>query len=238
MSDYDSHSDERIISKKEDATDDFIGEFFIDDLSVCDELITFFESHDYAIRYKSQGECGHGIDEKVKKSTDLTLDLTKDFPANQRYMQELQKCCLKYIEKFPACDLNSPWAIIEPYNIQHYAPGEGYYAYHSERGGTSSLIPFRHLVWMTYLNDVPDGGTEFYHQKKYVPAEKGKTLIWPVDWTYTHRGVPSPTKNKYIITGWYTYYRNGYEFKFMQDDLSRPATLVRKPESNILILPR
>lgn len=238
MSDYDECSDPALIAAKDDVTTDFIAEFFLEDLSVCDDLINFFNASDYATRYKTAGECGHGLDLKVKKSVDLTLDLTKAFPENQRYMEELQKCCTKYIEKFPACNTNSPWAIIEPYNIQYYEPGDGYYAYHCERGGTSSLIPFRHLVWMTYLNDVPDGGTEFYHQKKYVPAERGKTLIWPVDWTYTHRGVPSQTKDKYIITGWYTLYRRGYEYKFMQDDLSRPATLVRAPESNILILPR
>ena len=59
---------------------------------------------------------------------------------------------------------------------------------------------------MTYLNDVTDGGeTEFYHQQLKIKAERGKTLIWPVDWTYTHRGVVSNTQEKYIITGWYDF---------------------------------
>ena len=32
----------------------------------------------------------------------------------------------------------------------------------------------RHMVFMTYLNDVSDGGeTEFYHQDVKVKAEKG-----------------------------------------------------------------
>jgi hypothetical protein len=59
---------------------------------------------------------------------------------------------------------------------------------------------------MTYLNTVTDqGGTEFLHQNLTVNAEQGKTLIWPADWTYTHRGVISPTQEKYIITGWFNY---------------------------------
>jgi len=59
---------------------------------------------------------------------------------------------------------------------------------------------------MTYLNDVTDeGGTEFFHQKLKVSPEKGLTLIWPVDWTHLHRGVPSPTQEKYIITGWFSF---------------------------------
>ncbi len=59
---------------------------------------------------------------------------------------------------------------------------------------------------MTYLNDVEDGGgTEFYHQNLIVKPRKGKTLIWPADWTHTHRGVTSPTQEKYVITGWFNY---------------------------------
>ena len=33
-------------------------------------------------------------------------------------------------------------------------------------------------------------------------GKKGLTLIWPADWTHTHRGVISQTKEKTIITGW------------------------------------
>jgi hypothetical protein len=59
---------------------------------------------------------------------------------------------------------------------------------------------------MTYLNTVKDGGgTEFFHQKLTTSAEQGKTLIWPADWTHTHRGITSPTEEKYIITGWYSF---------------------------------
>jgi hypothetical protein len=60
---------------------------------------------------------------------------------------------------------------------------------------------------MTYLNDVNDGGeTHFYHQELKVQPRKGLTLIWPADWTYTHRGIASPTEDKYIVTGWYSYH--------------------------------
>ena len=61
------------------------------------------------------------------------------------------------------------------------------------------------LVFMTYLNDVEDGGTQFKYQNLITPAKKGLTLIWPTDFTHTHRGVISQTKEKYIVTGWYSY---------------------------------
>ena len=56
----------------------------------------------------------------------------------------------------------------------------------------------RVLAWMTYLNDVPDGGTEFKYQDIIAPAKKGLTLIWPPDFTHTHRGVIAK-ETKYII---------------------------------------
>jgi hypothetical protein len=59
---------------------------------------------------------------------------------------------------------------------------------------------------MTYLNDVTDAGeTEFFYQKIKMKPEKGLTLIWPADWTFTHRGIASPTQEKTIITGWFNF---------------------------------
>ena len=57
---------------------------------------------------------------------------------------------------------------------------------------------------MTYLNDVEDQGeTEFHFQEVKIKPKKGLSLIWPADFTYTHRGIPSPTQEKYIATGWF-----------------------------------
>ena len=92
--------------------------------------------------------------------------------------------------------------IDEVYNIQHYEKGEGFYSYHCERMSQMPPQILRSLVFMTYLNDVEDGGTEFLYQKCEVKARKGLTLIWPADWTHTHKGIISQTKEKTIITGW------------------------------------
>ena len=51
------------------------------------------------------------------------------------------------------------------------------------RKGAGQPEGSRHLVFMTYLNDVSDaGGTEFYHQGLVVQPVKGLTLLWPSDW--------------------------------------------------------
>ena len=95
------------------------------------------------------------------------------------------------------------YGTVEGLNIQKYKPSEGFYRWHSERSGKPTMT--RCFVHMTYLNDVDDGGTEFMYQKLISPAKKGLTLIWPSDWTHTHKGQISQTQTKYILTGWLNY---------------------------------
>jgi hypothetical protein len=123
-----------------------------------------------------------------------------------KYQDQLADCVNEYKKQFPRCEDTAKWGIIEWTNLQHYAPGGGYKSWHSERICASGLLGTRHLVFMTYLNDVTDQGeTEFYHQNIKVKPEKGLTLIWPADWTHYHRGISSPAQEKYIITGWFNF---------------------------------
>ena len=130
----------------------------------------------------------------------------EQFNQKQDYFSQLQNCVDHYIETFKWCNECDPWNIAERVNVQYYPPGAGYHQWHSERGTQIYPNCTRHLVFMTYLNDVTDGGeTEFFYQNIKIKPEKGLTLIWPVDWTYTHRGVVSPSQEKYIITGWFNF---------------------------------
>lgn len=127
-------------------------------------------------------------------------------PVMSEYISHLQTVMDSYIAEFPYVNMYSPFTIVEPIKIQHYTPAAGYNVWHTERGSKHFENRNRHLVFMTYLNTVTDqGGTEFMHQKCITRAEEGVTLIWPADWTHTHRGVISPTQEKYIITGWYNF---------------------------------
>jgi hypothetical protein len=58
---------------------------------------------------------------------------------------------------------------------------------------------------MTYLNDVPDGGTAWKYQDFEIEAKKGLSVIWPSDFTHTHKGIVSHTSEKWIATGWFNY---------------------------------
>ena len=90
------------------------------------------------------------------------------------------------------------------FNFQHYKPNEGYYAWHFER--TNLKSSHRILTWMFYLNDIKyGGGTEFYHQNYIEKAQQGKMVIFSSEYIHTHRGETAPFKDKYILTGWYSF---------------------------------
>ncbi len=177
---------------------DFIHQQFLKDLSLCDRIIEAHKNNPN----KNVGCSLTGIDKDIKDSTDCVLE----GELLVEYAQNLQDVIDEYIKKFPSCNIYAPWTVIELVNIQHYQPNGGYKAWHTERSCRDERVTHRHLVFMTYLNDVTDaGGTEFMNQEMVINAEKGKTVIWPADWTHTHRGVVSPTQDKYIVTGWFSF---------------------------------
>lgn len=93
-----------------------------------------------------------------------------------------------------------------PFNFQHYKPGKHYANWHPEQGPPEHNKMFRKAVFITYLNDVLEGGeTEFLYYKLRVKPKKGLTLIWPAGFTHVHRGFPAPNEEKLILTGWYVY---------------------------------
>lgn len=149
----------------------------------------------------------HGeIDKSYKDSMDWTLSAERLQETFPEYVHHLFSALSHYQNDFEATDLLYDCGLVEPCNIQHYPPGGGYKAWHFENGSVpaGSLQESRQFVFMTYLNDVTEGGgTEFfYFPESNQKAVKGKTLIWPASWPWTHRGEVSETQEKYIITGW------------------------------------
>lgn len=167
--------------------------------NICDSLISLYNNQK---NMWVEGTVGSkNVDKTIKSSTELIIE-PKNFDVLNDYLKELKKILESYKEKYPWSDKVNSYSIWDNVKIQYYKPGEGFHAWHCENNGRDKT---RHLVFMTYLNDVKDGGTEFYHQNLITPAEKGLTLIWPAQWTHTHRGQISNIEDKYIITGWFNY---------------------------------
>ena len=178
----------------------FIAGWTPKDVSICDRLIDYFNTSGKKI----PGMLGQGqVDPTLKNSTDAILE---NYDLFVEYIEYLQKCLNEYILLYPWVDAFSRWHIVENINIQHYAPGQGYYKWHTERTNGNFPGRSRHLTFMTYLNDVTDQGeTEWLHQNLKIKPKKGLTIFWPTDWTFVHRGITSPSQEKYIATGWYNY---------------------------------
>jgi len=90
------------------------------------------------------------------------------------------------------------------FNLQHYAPGEGFAAWHCDWNTSNEATePIRRvLAWILYCDTVPAGGTEFFWQEYCLPAEKGKLAIFPAGLSHIHRGQISHDHSKTIATGW------------------------------------
>tara|TARA_Y100000114_G_C11637650_1_gene267639 strand:+ start:94 stop:705 length:612 start_codon:yes stop_codon:yes gene_type:complete len=183
----------------------FIGGYIIPS-NITDNMLNYFETNKEraAPGVSATATISGGgvvkVDNDIKESLDYTVSFEADHWPIYDYRVCLQKCIEKYIERYPEVDTLPHFNILEHYNIQYYPIGGGFKKWHFERSSLEQSN--RILVFMTYLNDVEDGGTEFKYQNFKSPAKKGLTLIWPTDWTHTHRGIISKTKEKYIVTGW------------------------------------
>ena len=114
----------------------------------------------------------------------------------ERYLQErslFRECC-------PEQEL-----FVNPiFNLQRYAPSEGFKRWHCDWTISDEATEPVHrvLAWILYCNDVPNGGTEFHWQDHHEPAERGKLVIFPAGPSHIHRGRVSEEHSKTIATGW------------------------------------
>lgn len=181
----------------------FIEEYSIKE-SICDDLIDLFNvAHSSYIT--TPGVVGDGLEKpSVKKSTDLYMQkLPKHLFLRYKntiesYMSEVNQCVSDYVDKYKITKYCGGLIEMHPPQIQWYKPQEGFYEWHCDG---SESVSNRVLVYLTYLNDVPNGGTEFMHQNYKTTAVKGKTIIFPTGFSHIHRGCIADA-DKYIITNW------------------------------------
>ena len=180
----------------------FIGSWNIENNNLCNEMVSLFEENK---DLHKQGATSKGKNINAKKTTDITFkpkDLSDlKFKCLNNYIAELHKCFADYRVQWPFLKNFVSDVDIGSFNIQKYSPGDHFATPHTERSGLDSL--HRVFAWMTYLNDVEDGGkTDFKHYDIKIKPEIGKTLIWPAEWTHAHSGEVLKSGVKYIITGW------------------------------------
>jgi len=181
--------------------ENFIREYWLEE-SICDGLLEYHKNNS-EYNYKTETK-KDSTNEKVKVCNETSFYSNSQNPTIKNYFNNLNSFIKKYMDEFDFLNSKASLYTDDATLIQEYQPYEGYYPWHSERSELRNTR--RQLVFMTYLNDVPDGGTQFKYQNLTVKAKKGKTLIWPSDFTHTHKGQISTTTTKTIVTGWLSYY--------------------------------
>ena len=192
---------QRIETSNSSNTPNFIGSWILNDTDMCDEIVNFFEANPTD---QGAGAIGGGVDESQKKTTDIPIkpkQLEQDkYKIFNTYIKNVVNCFNDYKEQWPF--LNTIKGMeIGTFNLQKYSPGGHFSAVHTERGSSATM--HRVLAFMTYLNDVEEGGeTSFHYYDINVQPKKGKTIIWPAEWTHAHSGGLVKQGCKYIVTGW------------------------------------
>ena len=170
----------------------FIEKYKIPD-KICDAFIEYYKTNK---EYKNKGIVGDGyIDTSIKQSTDVSFYNNSNDNNIKMFFEHLSLYVTEYNKKYK---INGVLRTEIAHNIQHYKANQGYNYLHYER---SAGEPNRQLVYTLYLNTVKDkGGTSFPFQQTTVSAIKGDLVIFPADFTHLHKGVISPTEEKYIAT--------------------------------------
>ena len=188
--------------KNEEQNPHFIGAWNLEDDDLCKEIINFFEENKNLQR---DGVSGSGKNLEIKKTTDIVVnanDLKNEkFKCLNKYINNLFESFKDYQNQWPFLKTLFKELHIGKFNIQKYSSGGHFAKVHTERSSISSS--HRLFAWMTYLNNVEDGGTtHFSHYNIEIKPEIGKTLIWPAEWTHAHNGKILNSGVKYIVTGW------------------------------------
>lgn len=175
---------------------------------ICEETINTFEKITSDSSYKDLViNDGEDFPNKSLERKDLSIFLqTPEFNKTDlcaKYIFLLQDCLKQYVAEFTQL-YNQSLTNRTILKIQRTMPMGGYHVFHYEtRGGP--LDWSRELVWMVYLNDMPDGEaeTEFLYQCRRIKPTQGTVVMWPAGMTHVHRGNTVFTQPKYIATGWY-----------------------------------
>jgi hypothetical protein len=179
---------------------------------LADVILRFFDHrvdlHTPGVNFSGEST-GDGL---AKKSTDISIVA---FDRNDPEAHGLAEVVLRavsaglqrYLKERPLwldCCPERSLFVCPLFNLQRYAPGEGFYSWHCDwTTQMDATEPIRRvLAWILYCNTLPDGGTEFHWQGHHEEAEKGKLILFPAGLSHIHRGRVSQAHSKTIATGW------------------------------------
>ena len=153
-----------------------------------------------------------GGDEPAKVSTDISLVAIDPsdpdaYALSEVLIRGVSAALEHYLRERPLFRSVCPdqdLFVMPIFNLQRYAPGEGFRQWHCDWtiGEEATEPVHRVLAWILYCDSVDEAGTEFHWQEHHEPAERGKLVIFPAGPSHIHRGRVNASLSKTIATGW------------------------------------
>ena len=153
-----------------------------------------------------------GGEEPAKVSTDISLVSIDPsdpdaYALSEVIVRGVTAALEQYLKERPIFRAVCPEQelfVMPIFNLQRYAPGEGFKQWHCDWTISDEATEPEHrvLAWILYCDSVAEAGTEFHWQDHHEPAERGKLVIFPAGPSHIHRGRVNTTASKTIATGW------------------------------------
>ena len=180
--------------------------------AVADGVMDFFERRQDLQRPGVAFGPGGSNAEPAKVSTDISLvALSRSDPESfaiaDIIMKGVSAALERYLQERPLFREVCPdqeLFVMPIFNLQRYAPGEGFRQWHCDWmiSDEATEPGNRVLAWILYCDSVEEAGTEFHWQDHHETAERGKLVIFPAAPSHIHRGRVNDKLNKTIVTGW------------------------------------
>lgn len=180
--------------------------------SVGDGVMDFFERRKDLQRPGLAFGSGGSDSEPAKVSTDISLvALSRSdpeaFALADVIVRGVSAGLEQYLQERPMLRQVCPdqeLFVMPVFNLQRYAPGEGFRQWHCDWTISDEATEPVHrvLAWILYCDSVTEAGTEFHWQQHHEVAERGKLLIFPASPSHIHRGRVNNELSKTIATGW------------------------------------
>ena len=179
--------------------------------AVADGVMAFFDRRSDLQRPGVAFGPGGG-DGPAKVSTDISLvSIDRSDPGayalSEVIVRGVSAGLQQYIKERPMFRSVCPdqeLFVVPIFNLQRYAPGEGFKQWHCDWTISDEATEPVHrvLAWILYCDSVEEAGTEFHWQEHHEPAERGKLVIFPAGPSHIHRGRVNANNSKTIATGW------------------------------------
>ena len=164
---------------------------------ICDDVIDFYHSNEQHHEH---------IDYVDKKPKFTQMNFSKHVGFESNLHKAVMKAGMKAIDNYRSHVKETEyWSKdygYEYFRIKHYRAGsDDQFTTHIDSNTKDNYMRFLAFFW--YLNDVEVGGTtEFTNFDLTIQPKKGRLFIFPPLWLYPHRGNPTVSNDKFLLSSY------------------------------------